>query len=259
MLYARLNAARTAFEPERNLVQTAVGLDGGGSVAVDDGGRVFVAWHAGGPESKGEGDRRVWLATSIDDGATFAPEVAVSPAETGACGCCGMGTLVDRNGDLYLAYRAAREVVHRDAYFLTSRNSGRTFTAASLDPWNIGACPMSSFSMVGGRAHVIAAWETAGAVSFATIDRQTGGRGAITTPPGASGQRKHPAVAANLKGELLLAWTDGVAWQKGGAVEWRVFDTNGRPTAVTGRRDGVPMWSLVAAFARPDNSFVIVY
>ena len=259
MLYTRLNGTGAAFEAERNLLQTAVGLDGGGNIAADANGGVFVAWHAGGPTSKGEGDRRVWLVSSTDDGATFTPEVAVSPAETGACGCCGMGALFDRSGALYFSYRAARDVVHRDAYLLTSRDRGRTFSAAPLEPWNIGACPMSSFSIVDAPAHVIAAWETAGAISFTAIDRRTGTRGPIATPPGTAGQRKHPAVAVNSKGDILLAWTDGVAWQKGGAVEWRVFGANGQPTSVSGRETGVPTWSLVAAYARPDDGFVIVY
>src|SRR5262245_23575436 len=87
MLYTRMNEAGAAFWPERNLLQFATGLDGGGSLAADSAGRVYVAWHAGGPSSKGEGDRRVWLARSDDDGRTFGREAAASPAEEGACGC----------------------------------------------------------------------------------------------------------------------------------------------------------------------------
>src|SRR5262245_54234731 len=45
MLYARSNASRTAFEPQRNLMTDTVDLDGGGSIAADQGGRVYVAWH----------------------------------------------------------------------------------------------------------------------------------------------------------------------------------------------------------------------
>src|SRR5262245_29385765 len=85
MLYSQLNANRSAFEPQRNLIQHAVGIDGGGAIAADPRGRVFVAWHAGGPDSKGEGDRRVWLATSTDDGRTFSREKAISDVTTGAC------------------------------------------------------------------------------------------------------------------------------------------------------------------------------
>jgi len=37
MLYTRLNDAGTAFEAERDLITVARGLDGGGSVAADEG------------------------------------------------------------------------------------------------------------------------------------------------------------------------------------------------------------------------------
>src|SRR6266581_4116624 len=42
MLYARLNDAGDGFEPQRNLITSATGLDGGGSVAADDAGNVYV-------------------------------------------------------------------------------------------------------------------------------------------------------------------------------------------------------------------------
>ena len=57
----------------------------------------------------------------------------------------------------------------------------------------------------------------------------------------------------------LLAWTEGTAWQKGGALAWQVFDKTGTPTAEKGRTDGVPVWSLPSAYCQPDGRFVIVY
>src|SRR5207237_2312354 len=54
MLYTRLTDDGTAFEPQRNLIQSAVGLDGGGSVAADRDGNVYVVWHAPEPGSQGE-------------------------------------------------------------------------------------------------------------------------------------------------------------------------------------------------------------
>src|SRR5262249_38664040 len=53
MLYTRLNDDGTAFEPQRNVIRSAVGLDGGGSVAADRMGNVYVAWHAPEPDKKG--------------------------------------------------------------------------------------------------------------------------------------------------------------------------------------------------------------
>ncbi|HEX9003716.1 MAG TPA: hypothetical protein VGB07_27650 [Blastocatellia bacterium] len=48
MFYARMNDARTAFEAQRNVMQFSSGLDGGGSVAADNTGNVYVAWHGRG-------------------------------------------------------------------------------------------------------------------------------------------------------------------------------------------------------------------
>jgi hypothetical protein len=98
MLYTRLNDVGTAFEPQRNLITAAVVLDGGGSVAADAAGNVYVFWHAPEPGKKGEGNRRVWVAASADEGKTFAAERAASTEPTGACGCCGLRAFADRKG-----------------------------------------------------------------------------------------------------------------------------------------------------------------
>src|SRR5713226_7452166 len=54
MLYARTNDAGTAFEPERNVIQSSYGIDGGGAIAADRSGRVYVFWHAPAAGLKGE-------------------------------------------------------------------------------------------------------------------------------------------------------------------------------------------------------------
>ena len=43
MLFSRLNDAGTAFEPERNLITEHAGIDGGGSIAADTQGNIYVA------------------------------------------------------------------------------------------------------------------------------------------------------------------------------------------------------------------------
>src|SRR5262249_5593595 len=120
MLYSRLNEKGTAFEPQRNLIQSAPGLDGGGSVAADRAGSVYVCWHAPEPSKKGEANRRVWVAVSTDEGKTFAAERAASTEPTGACGCCGMRAFADSKGTLYALYRGAKDVEQRDMYLLSS-------------------------------------------------------------------------------------------------------------------------------------------
>jgi len=64
MLYACLNDEGTQFEPERNVIQAAYALDGGGALAADQKGNVHVFFHAQAPGTTGEGNRRVWVARS---------------------------------------------------------------------------------------------------------------------------------------------------------------------------------------------------
>ncbi|MGH9630038.1 MAG: hypothetical protein ACRD7E_17110 [Bryobacteraceae bacterium] len=133
MLYARLNDAGTAFEPERNLMLRSCGLDGGGSVAADRAGNVYVTWHGlpagvksgAGPES--EARRQVWLAKSGDNGRTFGREERVWEKPTGACACCGMKVFAARTGSVYVLYRSATEAIHRDIYLIKSKDRGKSF------------------------------------------------------------------------------------------------------------------------------------
>jgi len=258
MLYTRLDDG-TAFEPERNVLQAAAGLDGGGSVAADTRGSVYVTWHAPTPGTKGEKNRRVWVARSSDDGRTFGREEPVSAAATGGCGCCGMRAFADRQGAVYVLYRAARAGVHRDMYLLRSAREGTTFEGYKLHEWQTATCPMSTAALAEGAGGALAAWETDGQVYSARIDPATGGRFGAVAAPGEGRRRKHPAVAANARGEALLAWTEGMGWNRGGALAWQVYDRDGKPTAGQGHAAGVPTWSLVAAFPRPDGRFVVLY
>jgi hypothetical protein len=73
------------------------------------------------------------------------------------------------------------------------------------------------------------------------------------------GSRKHPVTAVNDRGDTLLAWSDGTGWQKGGAVEWQLFDSAGRPTGPVNRADGLPVWGLPAVVAEKDGNFVILF
>ena len=99
MLYARLNDAGTAFEPQKNVITSNVGLDGGGSVAADALGHVYVAWHASPKGKQGEENRTVWVARSKDEGKTFEPETKAWDDAVGACGCCGMRIFADAKGE----------------------------------------------------------------------------------------------------------------------------------------------------------------
>jgi hypothetical protein len=170
-----------------------------------------------------------------------------------------MRAFADRKGSVYLLYRSATDKVNRDTYLLASSDKGSAFKGELLQPWRLDACPMSSFALAEGPGGVLAAWETDGQVYFARTDPATGKRSPPVAAPGAARDRKHPVVAANAAGETILAWTVGMGWARGGAVAWQVYDRDGKPTAEKGRANGVPEWSLVAAFARPDGGFTVLY
>ncbi|MEW6304333.1 MAG: hypothetical protein AB1705_12720 [Verrucomicrobiota bacterium] len=262
MLYSRLNDAGTAFEPQRNLMTWTAGLDGGGSVAADLNGNVYVTWH--GRDGKVEGGkggevrRTVFVAKSKDDGKTFAREVQAVSQPTGACGCCGMRAYATPSGSVFALYRSASTAVNRDMMLLASRD-GQDFQVATAHKWNIGSCPMSSAFLSSAKADVLAAWETNGQVFYSRINPATLKLGPPIAPGGGGEKRKHPVVVANRKGEVLMAWAEGTGWQKGGALAWQVFDASGRPTEEKGRADGVPVFSLETAYVDANDRFVIIY
>jgi hypothetical protein len=258
MLYSRSDRDRAAFEPQRNLMTRTVNLDGGGSIAADERGGVYVTWHGnalGGDDA--EQARSVWIARSTDNGATFGEETPVSDPSTGVCGCCALRLTAAPGGDLHLLYRSARKNVNRDIYSLVSTDRGATFTSERLHGWEIGACPMTSMSIV-PRRPVLRAWETEGQVYFSDA-RNTAAPQSPAVEPGETPRRKHPRLAVNSSGTVLLVWADGTAWSRGGSVAWQAFARDGRPGQVKGSQSGLPAWSFAAVVARPDGSFVVFY
>lgn len=255
LLYARSMRGRAAFEPQRNVMTSTRHLDGGSSVAADDAGNVFIAWHGNALDGgEGEQARRVWLARSADDGATVSPEAPISPVETGTCGCCGLRIAVS-GGNVHVLYRAATQLIHRDIYALRSTDRGETFRAHKIDAWEIGACPMSSMTVMPGR-EASYAWEHDGQVAF----RGEGGRSvepARVDTQVASARRKHPRLAVNDAGAVLLAWATGTGWNKGGAIGWQFF-VDGAPLGEVQARDGLPVWSFPVVAAVGDR-FVLLY
>lgn len=259
MLYSRLEPSAAAFEPQRTVIRTASGIDGGGALAADKAGNVYVFWHAPLPGGKDEADRRVWLAHSSDDGSTFAPEKVAFNQPTGVCGCCGMNAFADSRGGLFALFRSASEMVNRDMYLLTSQDQGRTFRGKNVSKWNVGYCVMSSEAFAASDSAVLAAWETEKQIFYSRVDPKTGEAGVPTAAPGSGPNRKYPALAVNRNGYALLGWAEGMAWKKGGSAVWQALDRAGKPVGEIGRADGVPVWGLIAAFAAPDGSFRVMY
>ena len=257
LLYTRMNDAGTAFEPERNVITYAYGLDGGSSVAADPQGNVFVTWHAPKPgNTNGEAGRAVFIARSTDEGKTFQREEPAISKPTGACGCCGMRAFADSSGNVLALYRAANQMTNRDETLLISHDKGAHFDIAYSHHWNVGTCPMSSATLSEASGQILAAAETHGRVFFVQLDPQTG---KVSSPVSPEAQAKHPVVLGNPRGEILLAWAEGTGWNKAGSLAWQLYDREGKPISTKGRVDGLPAWSLPTAFTDQSGDFTIVY
>jgi hypothetical protein len=261
MLYSRSNVRGTTFEPQRAVMQNSVALDGGGAVAADAQGTVYVLWHGNAADTgnTGEEARRVFAARSTDDGQTFAAETAAWSEPTGACSCCGLQTMATKAGELLVLFRSATGKINRDIYLLASGDRGRTFRGARVDEWDIEACPMTSMSLAEGNAGVAAAWESDGRVLFGPVDLRRPGVTRVIPAAGQGQPRKHPRLAFGAADTMLMVWTEGTAWARGGSVGWQLFDSAGKALAPNQAKPGVPMWSFAAPLARPDGTFAIFY
>jgi hypothetical protein len=117
---------------------------------------------------------------------------------------------------------------------------------------------MSSMDFADNGGVVVGAWETGGQVYWARVDGDIRPARPFSAPGEGKG-RKHPRVAVNQKGDVLLAWTEGTGWQKGGSLAFQLYDESGKPTAEKGQLPGVSAWSFGAVAARPDGNFSVLY
>ena len=256
MLYSRLNNAGTAFEPERSVMTRTFGLDGGGTVAADSAGNVYVAWHGKAPAAaEGEAGRQVWVAESHNDGKTFEAERPAWKHPTGACGCCGMAMFADSRGTVRALYRSATENVHRDIYLLTTHDHARSFEGRKLHTWEVNACPMSSMGFAEAAGKVEGAWETGGQVYFADLTRANA---VPVSAPEEGKARKHPRIAMEPDGETLMVWTEGTGWARGGSLAWQLYDASGKVIGEKGTKPNVPACSFGAVVTKA-GGFVVLY
>ena len=123
----------------------------------------------------------------------------------------------------------------------------------------IAACPMSTLCLAEGPSGIVAAWDTEGQIYFASVKSGSAEVAQPLSAPGTGKARKHPAIAFNAQGEMILVWTEGTAWQKGGDLVWQEFDKSGKPTNEKGRVErGIPVWGLPTVVTK-QAGFTIIH
>jgi hypothetical protein len=255
MWYTRLAPGARAFELQRALGTHTKNLDGGGTVAADGAGHVYVVWHAAGAE-EGEPHRTLLVAASSDDGAHFAPD-RVFPNAGGACGCCGVYATVDRAGALQILYRAAADGVHRDATWMTV-DARHAAAPVRLQPWDLPACPMTTFALAEAPDTLVGAWMIEQQIFTADLNPATRTASA-PSPMEGTAVRNHPAVAIDRAGDRLFAWIEGANRSREGSVAWELRDRGGRRIASSHAAGVTPPLSLVTVVPRADNSFALIF
>jgi hypothetical protein len=80
------------------------------------------------------------------------------------------------------------------------------------------------------------------------VDAAAGTVGSVTGAPGGDRTRKHPALAVDRNGFVLLAWTEATSWGRGGSAAWQLYDGAGAAVGPPGHAAGVPAWGLVAVY-----------
>lgn len=260
-LYANSKANPPQFSPQRSLNPTTRHLDGGGAITADSDGNLYAFWHSSGSSvPDGEEYRTVFMVQSRDAGDSFSMPRSISPASLGACGCCGLSALAEPKGKLHVLFRSAGQRQNRDMVLLTSTDGGVSFQETSTDPWKATQCPMSLPSLALGSGNaLLLSWETGASVKWSRLDAKppTGHNPKVPT---GTGKRKHPVILQNSQGITLQLWSEGTGWQKGGAVEWQLFDTNDHAIGTVHRTENLPVWGRPAAVVLPgDRDFLVMF
>jgi len=144
------------------------------SLAVAEGGRVYVAWldnrnieppkptEGGAAHAHSEPNREVFFASSEDGGRTFTPNLKVAGE---ACPCCKTSLAVGDDGHVYAAWRQVLPGNLRHIAVASSDDGGHAFSPPAVvsdDRWELQGCPVSgpSLAAAGGALRVL--WYTAG-------------------------------------------------------------------------------------------------
>ena len=256
--YSRMDDGGVSFEPQRSLVKENIrGVEAGAALVTSGSDKVSMIWHAG-PFAQVE-RRGVFIRQSTDGGRSFGSERQIDSARAGSCPCCGLSAFADADGRLLVSYRSAAEKIHRDMTLLQSMDGGKRFSQATLQKWEIPRCPVATTAFAAGAdGGVWVAWETKGQIYFAPADAP---EKAVAPPFAGYGKtrRKNPAIAANPRGETLLAWGEGEGFRAGGKLHWMIFDKSGKPTGEKGQPGEIPESSMPAVVVLPNGAFALVY
>ncbi|HRI15366.1 MAG TPA: sialidase family protein [Verrucomicrobiota bacterium] len=260
LLFSRLSDDGASFETQRNLLGgTTRHLDGGAAVASNQKGLVWAVWHGAPktppPEGDSETARGVYLAASSDDGKTFSEPRRIDTPHLGVCACCGLEAGFHGPQHASILYRSAENGNERGMVWLRSHDDGRSFSSQRLDRWNLSECPMTTTRFVPGAPFAV--WSRQGTIQLGHLGENPSPR--VTAVSGLGQRANHPVAVQSTDGQMLVVWTEGTGWQRGGTLAWKVTKAGSAAEGRIKHVPGVPIWGLPAAAQESDGGFTIWY
>jgi len=199
------------------------------SIAVDAGGRIYVAWIDERNRAVNDRGVEIWMSTSEDHGKTFSHDRRIV---SGVCECCRTALAIDSSGKVFVSYRSVPSTgpMYRDIAIARSDDSGKTFKSAivSRDGWELNACPIAGATMTIDSAdgiHVV--WFTTSKDVPRMFAASSTDHGLTFSKPAVfdSSQKlaKHAHAVAAGRGRILVAWDDVDATS---VVKWGFIDSS---------------------------------
>lgn len=262
-IYSRSNPERTAFEPQRSMVQNyQEGIDAGGEVAAI-GNEVALIWGAG--DLSAEDERTMFARFSHDSGANFGAEQMISNPDLGACACCSLAADYLNENELLVAYRSAIDGIGRHMQLLTIHGANKELSGASygalneLQQWEASYCPLSTNDIVrsdGDQRWLV--FETESRIIQMNLLNQEDI--AKVAEPFTQTRQKNPALAINKEGKRLIVWGEAISHARGGRLNMRVVNQDGSASDFTLEEEiQIQDYSFPAAVALPDGNFLVLH
>jgi hypothetical protein len=182
------------------------------SLAIDQKGKVYVAWIDERNKQATDRGAEIWLSVSTDHGKTFSFNRKIL---SDVCECCRTNLQADSTGRLYLSYRTVPEngPMYRDIIVARSGDGGKSFkkTIVSRDRWDINACPIAGPSLcIDNKDRIYTVWFTGSGDRPALYYAASSDRGASYSPrklidPSQS-FGKHAQAVPLSNGKVIVAW-----------------------------------------------------
>lgn len=141
--------------------------------------------------------------------------VGEKPIAESCCPCCRTDLMVDKKGNIHVAFRDIIGDSIRDMVHMVSENAGKSFTEPvriSADNWAINGCPHTGPTMAENSKGLHFAWYTMGTGNGVFYDHSADQGKTFSSKENVSPEpsAKHPQLLAAHNDDLFIAWDQSI-------------------------------------------------